>query len=234
MLRPALIIVDVQNDFLPGGSLAVPQGDKVVPRILELLDLRRFPWAAVAVTQDWHPRNHCLFAANHNVEPFSEVEMAHPLGEKNAATGHIKTSSQTVWPVHCVQETEGAAVEHSVEAKISHVAPHVPVAVVRKGYLQDREYYLCFSDWWKIHQTEMGQFLMENSITDVVFVGLAYDFCVLHSAIDCLDAGFSTYVIQECSKSVYPDRELETTNSYTDAGVTVVPTIADLVRTIAH
>lgn len=233
MLKPALVIIDCQYDFLPKGALAVPNGDQVLPKIEELLHFQKFPWLAVAITQDWHPRDHCLFASNNGVEPYSELDFDHPLKEKNCATGQVKTAKQTVWPDHCIQESHGAALEEGLKKEIdSKIVDKVPTAFVKKGYLQDREYYLCFSDIWKLHLTELSQFLIENSITDVVFVGLAYDFCVLHSAIDSVNAGFSTYVIKECSKPVFPDQIDNTDSQYRDAGVNIVQTNHELVKTI--
>lgn len=234
MLKPALVIVDVQNDFLPGGALAVSDGDKIIPKIESLLNLEKFPWLAVVLTQDWHPKSHCLFALNHNVKPFTEIEFEHPLGEKNCTTGEVKKHLQTVWPEHCIQGTPGAELHSSLVDKVEkHVANVVPTALVRKGYLEDREYYLCFTDCWKIHHTEMEEFLVKNNVTDVVFVGLAYDFCVLHSACDSLNSGFNTYVVRDCSKSVFPDLAEETEKAYKSANVNIV-NLHDLVLAIAN
>lgn len=233
MLKPALVIVDVQKDFLPGGALAVAEGDQIIPNIQTLLNLEKFPWLAVVITQDWHPKDHCLFALRHNVEPFTEVEFEHPCGEKNSKTGEVKTHAQTVWPEHCIQDTPGAEIEPSILDKFNKsVANVVPTAIVKKGYLQDREYYLCFNDCWKVHHTEMEEFLMEQNVTDVVFVGLAYDFCVLHSACDSLNSGFNTYVVKDCCKSVFSDRGEETEKAYKASNVNIV-NLRGLVAAIA-
>lgn len=220
MIKVAVIVIDVQEDFLPpNGALAVPDGRDVISPICNILNAGRYPWLAVAITQDWHPETHCLFASNHNVEPYSELEFKHPLGEKNGTTCEVKTQTQTVWPIHCVQDLPGAQVEKQVWEHFERIRKHLPSAVVKKGYLEDREYYLCFCDCWKLHRTEMTEFLQENQITDVVFVGLAYDYCVLHSATDCLESGFNTYVIKDCCRSVFPDRIAQTEKQYSDAGV---------------
>lgn len=231
MLNVALVVIDLQEDFLPpNGSLAVPEGRTVVPEITKLLKTDKYPWLAIVVTQDWHPANHCLFASQHGVKPYTEMEFEHPLGEKNSSTGKVKTQTQYVWPDHCVQESFGASVEKLFMDKFENLKDTLPTAVVKKGYLQDREYYLCFADCWRLHRTEMEQILLSNKITDVVFVGLAYDFCVLNSAVDCLEAGFKTHVIRNCSKSVYPDKVAETEKRYEDAGVKIVDNAEELMK----
>lgn len=233
MLKPALVIVDVQYDFLPGGALAVKDGDEIIPKIEKLLNLEKYPWLAVVITQDWHPKDHCLFALKHKVEPFTDIEFEHPLGEKNCTTGEVKKHLETVWPEHCIQDTRGAAHESRIMEKFEKVVSKiVPTAIVKKGYLPDREYYLCFTDCWKIHHTEMEDFLMENNVTDVVFVGLAYDFCVLHSACDALNSGFNTFVVRDCCKSVFAGLEEDTEKAYRASNVNIV-NLQDLVHAIA-
>lgn len=231
MLKVALVVVDLQEDFLPpDGTLVVPDGRSVVPPITDLLHTERYPWLAIIVTQDWHPADHCLFASQHGVEPFTELEFEHPLGEKNCYTGEVKKQKQYVWPDHCVQESFGATVESLFFKKFELLQGQLPTAVVKKGYLKDREYYLCFSDCWKLHRTEMEKLLVANDITDVVFVGLAYDFCVLNSAIDCLGSGFNTFVIRNCCKSVYPENNPQTEKMYRDAGVQLVDNVEELLK----
>lgn len=232
MIRCALVVVDVQEDFLPpNGLLAVADGRAIVNPIVDLLDVNKYPWLAVVLTQDWHPKDHCLFACQHGVEPFTGVKFKHPAGEKNSQTGEIKTQINTVWPVHCVQGTHGATIEKNILAAYDKV-DDVPKAIVQKGYLQDREYYLCFTDCWGSHKTEMGKFLVDNGITHAVFVGLAYDFCVLYSAVDALALGFDTFVLSSFLRSVYPDKVEETTKQYEKAGVTVVLSLAELESTL--
>lgn len=231
MLKVALVVVDLQEDFLPpDGSLAVPDGRSVVQPITDLLHTERYPWLAVIITQDWHPPDHCLFASQHGVKPFTELEFAHPLGEKNCYTGEVKTQKQYVWPDHCVQKSYGATVEKLFLKQFEQLEGKLPTAVIKKGYLQDREYYLCFTDCWKLDRTDMEKVLVANDITDVVFVGLAYDFCVLNSAVDCLGSGFNTFVIRNCCKSVYPEKMAETEKLYADAGVQLVDSAAELLK----
>lgn len=233
MLKAALLVIDVQEDFLPPqGALAVPEGRAVVDKITELCNVSKYPWLAIVLTQDWHPYNHTLFASQHNVEPFSDVEFEHPLKEKNACTGQIKCKTQTVWPDHCVQNSPGALIEKKVLSTYELLPKDLPKIIVQKGYLQDREYYLSFSDVWKLHKTELEDFLLKNEISHVVLVGLAYDYCVLNSAVDSQLSGFSTAVIKDCCRSVYPDRISETEKQYSDAGVQLFETMDDFLKSL--
>lgn len=233
MLKAALLIIDLQEDFLPpNGALAVPNGREVIENILDLCDLTKYPWLAIALTQDWHPSNHTLFASQHNVKPFTELEFEHPLQEKNACTGIVKVKKQTVWPDHCIQDSFGASIEKNILSTYNNLPGGIPKIIVQKGYLQDREYYLCFSDVWKLHKTELEDFLLKNDINHVVVVGLAYDYCVLNSAIDSALSGFTTTVIQNCCRSVYPENLKETEQAYRDAGVQLFESMDNFVATI--
>lgn len=219
----ALVVIDLQNDFLPSeGSLAVPQGRDIIPKAINLLHLNKYKWATIIATQDWHPSKHCSFASTHNVQSFTQLKFEHPLGKKDSITGEIETQLQTVWPDHCVQNTNGSSIDPLFMAELNQISDTIPIRVVKKGYLQDREYYSCFKDTWKLHKTEMEDYLKNESITDVIFMGLAYDFCVLNSAIDCLNSGFKTYVLKLYCRSVYPDRVQETDNAFRDASVQII------------
>lgn len=218
MTKLALVVVDLQEDFLPpNGSLRVPGGRDVIAPICDLLEHH---WLAVVLTQDWHPATHCLFASNHNVSPFSEVSFQHPLGEKDAV-GAVQTQKQVVWPVHCVQGLEGACIQQDILTAFKSIREDIPTTIVKKGYLQDREYYLCFCDCWKLHKTEIADFLRTNLITDIVFVGLAYDFCVLNSAVNGQELGFTCHVLRDYCRSVYSANMEETEARYRAAGVRI-------------
>ncbi|RKP30442.1 Isochorismatase hydrolase [Metschnikowia bicuspidata] len=235
MLKAALLIIDVQEDFLPpNGALAVPNGRAIIDKILSLCDVSRFLWLAIALTQDWHPTNHILFASQHNVEPFTNLEFEHPGKEKNACTGKIKCKRQTVWPDHCVQKTKGSEIEPSILATFDALPAYIPKLIVQKGYLQDREYYLCFSDVWHLHKTELEDFLLQNEISHIVVVGLAYDYCVLHSAVDSLLSRFSTAVIKDCCLSVHPEKIKETEQAYQEAGVQLFATMDDFMASLQN
>lgn len=226
MTKTALIVIDLQEDFLPSdGSLAVTGGRSIVEPINNLLDKDKYNWTAIIATQDWHPHNHISFASQHDVPPYTQLEFKHPLEEKDESTGQVKTMTQTVWPDHCIQNTFGSSIDALFLTRFNQLDGLVPKSIVRKGYLQDREYYSCFKDCWKLHKTEMEDTLTNLGITNVVFVGLAYDFCVMNSAIDCASLGFNTYVLKSYCKSVFPENIVQTDKSYTDAGVTILDDI---------
>ncbi|EGW29894.1 NAD(+) salvage pathway protein [Spathaspora passalidarum NRRL Y-27907] len=219
MSKVALAVIDLQEDFLPpDGSLAIADGRSIIPKINKLLS--KHNWAAIINTQDWHPHNHISFASTHGVAPYSQLQFTHPEGKIDATTNQAQVMTQYVWPDHCVQDTAGAALEQSFADAFNQIQGEK--TNVKKGYLVDREYYSCFQDCWGLHHTEMQPYLKEKGITDVVFVGLAYDFCVMNSAVDCAKDGFNTVVLKDYCKSVYPDKIAETDKVYTDAGVRIV------------
>ncbi|KAI5970118.1 PNC1 [Candida margitis] len=222
MTKKALVVVDLQEDFLPpSGSLAIANGRSVVEPIIKLIsDPYVKQWSLVIATQDWHPSNHTSFASQHGVEPFTELDFEHP------ESGRVK--KQFVWPIHCVQGSTGAELESKFSKAFGEI-DGVPTANVKKGYLQDREYYSCFQDTWGLHHTEMKQVLLDNAIDEVVFVGLAFDYCVLNSAIDSAKS-FKTYVVKSLSKSVSPENDSKTEQLYKDAGVIVVDDISDIIQ----
>lgn len=219
-MKVALVVVDLQEDFLPTeGSLAVPNGREIISPIVNLLDTGKYPWTTIIATQDWHPPDHCSFASVHNVPPYTQLQFQHPMGKKDAS-GKVEVQTQFVWPDHCVQRSFGAAIEPLFLAVFERV--NVPTTTVKKGYLQDREYYSCFSDTWHLHRTEIEDYLRTHGITDVVFCGLAYDFCVMNSAVDCLKSGFTTYVLKPYCRSVYPDNISKIDQTYIDGGVKII------------
>lgn len=227
MTRTALAIIDLQEDFLPpNGSLAIAGGRDIIPTINSLLDVKKYPWDAVVATQDWHPSNHCSFASQHGLAPFSQKSFTRPDGAIDAETGKPVEKVFTVWPDHCVQGSFGASLEQRFADKFDALT--VPTATVKKGYLQDREYYLCLCDCWKMHRTESEEFLRLQNVTRVVFVGLAYDYCVLNSAVDCADCGFDTYVVSLCCRSVDPNSVEASEATYKGAGVCILPTVEAL------
>lgn len=220
MIKRALVVVDLQGDFLPpNGSLAIANGSSIVKPIIELITEPHLnQWSLVIATQDWHPSDHTSFASQHGVQPFTELEFKHP------ETGQVK--KQIVWPDHCVQGSAGAELELNF-AKAFDDIKGVPTTNVKKGYLQDREYYSCFQDTWGLHRTEMKQTLLDHAIEEVVFVGLAFDYCVLNSATDSAKL-FKTYVVRSLSKSVTQENDAKTEEIYRSAGVIVLEDILDI------
>lgn len=180
----ALIVVDVQNDFCPGGSLAVARGDEVVSVINALA--RRF--ANVVLTQDWHPAGHSSFAASHPGKvPFETVQM--PYGP------------QVLWPEHCVQGTRGAEFHPGLDL------PHAQT-IIRKGYRRDVDSYSGFMEADRSTATGLGGYLKERGIARVAVVGLATDFCVGWTAQDAAAAGLEAFVIEEACRAIDLDGSL--------------------------
>ncbi len=176
--RDILIVVDVQNDFCPGGALAVADGDAVVAPINRLLE--RFPHAVF--TQDWHPRNHASFAANHpGRAPFESVDM--PYG------------AQTLWPVHCVQGTKGAEFHALLAADKAEL-------VIRKGFRQSIDSYSAFFENDRTTPTGLAGYLRERDFARVVLAGLATDFCVSYSALDAARLGLATVVAIDACRAI--------------------------------
>ncbi len=174
----ALILVDLQNDFLPGGALAVPEGDEVVP-VANLLQLH---FDRVVATRDWHPADHGSFAANHpGREPGEVIE----LGGR----------PQVLWPVHCVQGTPGAELAPGLErAKIEKV--------FFKGVDARVDSYSAFFDNAAERSTGLGEYLRRTGVDRVYVMGLATDYCVKFSALDAVKLGFETFVVEDGCRGV--------------------------------
>lgn len=180
----ALIVIDVQNDFCPGGALAVPEGDAIVPGINALMA----QFDAVVLTQDWHPAGHSSFASSHQADPMSVVEM--PYGP------------QVLWPDHCIQGSQGAAF---------HTDLHVDRAdlIIRKGYNPTIDSYSAFFENDKITPTGLEGYLRTRGIETLTLVGLATDFCVNYSAIDAAQLGFDVTVRTDLCRAIDFDGSLK-------------------------
>lgn len=173
-----LLVIDVQNDFLPGGALAVPRGDEVVPTINRLA--RKFK--NVILTQDWHTPGHISFASSHpGSKPFETTQLAY--------------GAQVLWPDHCVQGTRGADFAAALDV------PHAQ-AIVRKGYHAHTDSYSAFVEADRKTATGLAGLLRERGITTVYCCGLATDFCVAWSALDAKAAGFETHVIEDACRAI--------------------------------
>ena len=176
--RDALLIIDVQNDFCPGGALPVPHGDEVVPVINRLSPL----FQCVVLTQDWHPRGQLSFASRHaGKKPFSVTQVAY--GE------------QTLWPDHCIEGTEGAAFHKDLDTTRARL-------ILRKGFRQEIDSYSAFQENDRETKTGLAGFLREWGIERVFLAGLAYDFCVRHSAVEARAAGFAAVVIEDACRAI--------------------------------
>jgi nicotinamidase/pyrazinamidase len=174
----ALLVIDVQNDFCPGGALAVADGDAVVPRINRLAQ----KFETVVLTQDWHPANHISFAAQHRGRaPFESITL--PYGE------------QTLWPAHCVQATPGAALHPDL------AIPHANL-ILRKGSNQYIDSYSAFLEADRITNTGLNGYFSARGITDVYLCGLATDYCVAWSAEDAVHFGFKAKVIEDACRAI--------------------------------
>ncbi|KAH6917063.1 pyrazinamidase/nicotinamidase [Coprinopsis sp. MPI-PUGE-AT-0042] len=186
---PALIVIDMQNDFVTG-SLAVPEGAAIIPKINELLAL---PFKLKVATRDFHPGNHVSFAASHNSSTFSKKVIFHPEDE-----GQKHGLEQVLWPTHCVANTSGADFVPGLDRSQFDYVLH-------KGTHQGIESYSAFQDIWGKGTTELPGLLKEKGVTDVFFVGLAGDYCVKYSAIDSVKFGFRTWVIMDGTRCISND-----------------------------
>lgn len=176
--RDALVVVDVQNDFCPGGALAVPGGDEVVPVINRLAAAFDF----AVLTQDWHPPGHSSFASRHpGAAPFDTVDM--PYGP------------QTLWPDHCVQGTRGAELHAGLEL------PNAALTI-RKGFRAGIDSYSAFMENDRATPTGLAGYLRERGAARLWFCGLALDYCVAWSALDARRAGFAAAVVEDACRAI--------------------------------
>jgi len=191
-----LLIIDVQNDFCPGGALAVPEGDVVVPVINRLAE--RFEH--VVLTQDWHPPSHSSFATSHpGSVAFDSISMAY--------------GQQTLWPDHCVQATPGSAFHPQLRTDRAEL-------VIRKGFRQGIDSYSAFFENDRRTPTGLGGYLRERGFQRVYLVGLATDFCVHYSALDARQLGFDTVVVEAGCRAIDMAGSLDAAwASMTTAGV---------------
>ena len=177
----ALVIIDVQNDFMPGGSLAVPNADMVIPVINKLQD----QFDLIVATQDWHPQNHLSFASNHdNKKPF----------EKAMNGDH----EEILWPDHCVQGTEGANFYPTLET--DQIA-----AIFRKGMDQMVDSYSGFYDNHHKISTGLAGYLRDKGVSEIYFCGLAADICVYYTICDALNEGFQAILIEDAVQPLNAD-----------------------------
>lgn len=177
----ALLLIDIQNDFLPGGALAIPEGDQIIPIVNRLQE--KFP--LVVATQDWHPASHKSFASQH-------------AGKKVFETTTLQGLDQVLWPDHCIQGSHGA--EFSPELNMNKTE-----AVFRKGTSPEIDSYSGFFDNGHRKTTALADYLKGKQVTEVYLAGLAGDFCVFFSAMDAIKEGFSTFFIEDAIRAISPD-----------------------------
>jgi len=193
----ALLVIDVQNDFCPGGALAVTGGDEIVAGINGRMD----GFDAVILTQDWHPAGHSSFASSHGAAPMSMTDM--PYGP------------QVLWPDHCIQGSGGAAFH-------AELATHRADLIIRKGYNRAIDSYSAFFENDKTTPTGLEGYLRTRGIDTVTLVGLATDFCVNYSALDAARLGFRVTVDMALCRAIDLDGSLDAAKSaMVQAGVTL-------------
>jgi nicotinamidase/pyrazinamidase len=181
----ALLIIDVQNDFCPNGELAVPNGDKIIPVINSISPL----FECIVQTQDWHPINHSSFASNHiGLDPYD--------------TFNAEYGEQILWPNHCVQDSKGADFHPNLVMKHTSM-------IIRKGFRSNIDSYSAFFE--NDHRTSTGlKGYLDSIEVDTVFIaGLATDFCVKWTALDSINLGFKTYVVEDAIKGIDIDNSVE-------------------------
>ena len=201
----ALILVDIQTDFLPGGTLAVPDGDAIIPVVNALQ--AKFP--LVVATQDWHPANHGSFAVNHAGKNVFEQIV-------------LKGLPQTLWPAHCAQGTPGAELATGLQQeRIAKICP--------KGTDAGIDSYRGLFENGHRKSTGLGEWLKEKGVTEVFVCGLATDYCVKFTALDAAQLGFTTHFIEDASRGVnlQPDDVKNAVAEMNRAGITTVQS-ADL------
>lgn len=181
----ALLIVDAQNDFCPGGKLAVPHGDAVVPVINSLIN----QFDIIIQTQDWHPSDHSSFASNHeNKEPLETIELDY--------------GTQVLWPDHCIQGSKGAEFHPDLNTEKTQV-------FIRKGFRKNIDSYSTFYENDQATVTGLTGYLREREVKEIYTTGLATDFCVKWSVLDGIDEGFKMYLVQDAVRGIDLDGSLQ-------------------------
>ena len=210
----ALLVIDMQRDFLPGGALAIAGGDTIIPGINTVA--RRFEH--VLLTQDWHPRGHISFASTHaGAHPRWGTPVSTPEGRSIL---HAPYGVQDLWPDHCVQGTAGAELHHDLSI------PHAEL-ILRKGFHQQIDSYSAFMENDRRTPTGLAGYLRERGITRLFFTGLAYDICVGFSALAAAQLGFESIVIEDLTRAVDLPNTIQTINAaFAEAGVARITSAA--------
>jgi nicotinamidase/pyrazinamidase len=173
----ALIVIDVQNDFCPGGALAVPKGDEIVPLVNRLIE----QFQHVVLTQDWLPKGHSSFASTHKGDAFTTIKLGY--------------GDQTLWPDHCVQGTKGAEFHRDLVARESEL-------ILRKGFRKEIDSYSAFYENDRATKTGLNGYLRDRGLKRLFMCGLATDFCVAWSALDGRREGFPIIVVEDACRAI--------------------------------
>lgn len=180
----ALIIVDIQYDFLPGGALAVAEGDLIIPQINSLIPA----FDCIVLTQDWHPQNHASFASNNpGKQPYDMAEMDY--------------GPQVLWPDHCVQGTKGAEFHHTLNVDAANL-------IIRKGFRPHIDSYSTFFENDRKTTTGLHGYLQERGVNELYLCGIATDFCVNYSALDAAKLGYKVHVVEDAVKGIDIDNSV--------------------------
>lgn len=177
-MKKALIIVDLQNDFLQGGALPVKQGHLIIPIVNQLIHL---PFDLKVATKDWHPKNHISFASQHQKKPGEKIELA--------------KGTQILWPDHCIEGTYGASFAKGLQTEQIE-------SVFYKGQDKEIDSYSAFFDNYHLKSTRLYEYLKKKGIEELFIAGLATDYCVKYSVLDAINLGFRVYVIQDACRAV--------------------------------
>jgi len=194
----ALILIDIQNDFLPGGSLEVPKGDEIIDNVNSIMD----NYNIVVATKDWHPKDHISFASNH----------------KNKNVGQIikiNNLDQMLWPDHCIKDSKGSEFPKKLNSHKIH-------KIFYKGVDSDIDSYSGFYDNGKIRSTGLSNFLKKSNINQVDIVGLATDYCVKYSSIDAYNEGFKTKVLCSCVRGISVQTTETAFKEMKDMGISII------------
>lgn len=199
--QDVLLVVDVQNDFCPGGALPVVNGDQVIPPIRRIAPGFRH----ILLTQDWHPANHVSFAANHP-------------GKRLYESIQLDYGPQTLWPTHCVQGTHGAEIHSSLQLFNAEL-------ILRKGYNAQIDSYSAFFENDRITPTGLAGYLRERGLKRIFLAGLAYDYCVAYSALDARRLGLPVVVVRDACRAIDLDGSVAHAEAqFAGNGVTLIET----------
>ena len=194
----ALLVIDIQNDFMPNGSLEVKEGDHIISKINEIMD----NYDLIVGTKDWHPQNHISFASNYSNKNVGDIV-------------NINGSNQILWPDHCVQDSHGAKFHKKLNIKKIN-------KIIYKGTERDVDSYSGFNDNARGSSTELSKILKEKRIDKIDCVGLTTEYCVKYTALDAVNEGFSTRVIMSCTKGLSQNDIDDAVNEMRLKGVVII------------